>query len=233
MGNMIPVKAHDGGTFNAYLSVPRSGKGPGLLVLQEVFGVNDHIRAVTDRWAADGFVALAPDIFWRVEPGLNLGYTQESMLKAREIRGKLDMELVYQDIASTQAALKARSECNGRTACVGYCFGGFLTFMTAATTDVQAGVCYYGGGIERVMDRASSIKCPIMFHWGGQDGGIPIASREAERKGLAGYDLAEYYFYPDAQHGFNCDMRPSYNEAAAGLALTRSREFLKRTLGAS
>ena len=87
MGNMIPIKAHDGGTFNAYLSVPKSNKGPGLLVLQEVFGVNEHIRAVTDRWAADGYVALAPDIFWRVEPNVSLGYTQESMLKAREIRG--------------------------------------------------------------------------------------------------------------------------------------------------
>src|SRR5215471_3462889 len=107
----IEVRAHDGGTFQAYLSLPPSGSGPGLLVLQEIFGVNAHIKAVTDRWAAEGYVALAPDIFWRVEPGVGLAYTPDGMARGRALRQKLDLELALKDIAKTLARLRSLPEC--------------------------------------------------------------------------------------------------------------------------
>src|SRR5215472_13649658 len=211
----IKIRAHDGGTFQAYLSLPPAGSGPGLLVLQEIFGVNRHIRAVTDRWAAEGYVAVAPDIFWRVEPGVELDYTQEGMTKGRSLRQKLDLELVMKDIASTLAALRARPECDGKVAVVGYCFGGLLAYLTAARCEVDAAVSYYGGAVETRLDEAARIKCPIMFHYGEKDAAIPAAAREATRKALAGHDRAEFYVYAGAQHGFNCDARASFHPFAA------------------
>src|SRR5215467_2792165 len=115
----IRIRAHDGGSFQAYLSLPPSGSGPGLLVLQEIFGVNEHIRAVTDRWAAEGYVALAPDLFWRVEPAVELAYTPDGIAKGRALRQKLDLELTLKDIANTLDHLRSQPECKGNVAVVG------------------------------------------------------------------------------------------------------------------
>src|SRR6516164_6240840 len=125
-GQPMKIRAHDGGTFQAFLSLPPSGSGPGLLVLQEIFGVNAHIRAVTDRWAAEGYVALAPDIFWRVEPGVELPYTPDGVAKGRALRQKLAVDLTLKDIATTLDNLRSRPERKGNVAVVGYCFGGLL-----------------------------------------------------------------------------------------------------------
>src|SRR5262249_21809753 len=151
--------------FSGYLSLPPGGSGPGLIVLQEIFGVNAHIRAVTDRWAEEGYVAIAPDIFWRVEPGVELSYTPEGTQKGRELRQKLDLDQTVEDIAATLAALRARPECSGKAGVVGYCFGGLLAFLTAARTDVDAAISYYGGGIEARLEEVPRIECPIMFHY--------------------------------------------------------------------
>src|SRR5215472_7599821 len=186
-GQLIKVRAHDGGTFPAYLSLPPSGSGPGLLVLQEIFGVNAHIRAVTDRWAAEGYVALAPDIFWRVEPGVELPYTAVGIATGRALRQKLDLELTLKDIATALDHLRSRPERKGNVAVVGYCFGGLLAYLTAARRDIDAAIAYYGGGIETRLDEAPRIKCPIMFHYGGNDAAIPAAARESTRKALAGH----------------------------------------------
>jgi carboxymethylenebutenolidase len=230
-GNMIAIGAPGGGTFSAYLSIPPSGSGPGILVLQEIFGVNAHIRDVTDRWAEEGYVALAPDIFWRVEPGVQLDYTPDGMQKGRALRQKLDLELTLKDIAAALDTLKARPECTGKTAAVGYCFGGLLAYLTAARTGVDAAISYYGGGIETRTDEARRIKCPIMFHYGEKDGAIPLEAREAARKALAAHDHAEFYVYADAQHGFNCDRRASFHPFAADLARSRSIGFLRSAIG--
>lgn len=230
-GQKISVRAHDGGTFQAYLSLPPSGSGPGIIVLQEIFGVNFHIKAVTDRWAAEGYVAIAPDIFWRVEPGVELDYNAQGIEKGRALRQKLDMDLTIRDIASTLAALRARPESTGKTASVGYCFGGLLSYLTAAHCDVDAAISYYGGGIETRLEDASRIKCPIMFHYGEKDAAIPAGAREATRKALATHDRAEFYVYADAQHGFNCDARASYHPFATQLARSRSIGLLRQTIG--
>ena len=227
----INVRAHDGGAFQAYLSLPPSGSGPGLLVLQEIFGVNAHIRAVTDRWAAEVYVALAPDIFWRVEPGVELAYTPDGMARGRALRQKLDLELTLTDIAKTLDRLRSLPECRGNAAVVGYCFGGLLAYLTAARSDTDAAIAYYGGGIETRLDEAARIKCPIMFHYGDKDAAIPAAARESTRKALAGHDRAAFYVYADAQHGFNCDSRASFHPFAAQLARSRSVGLLRSTLG--
>src|SRR5215472_9423720 len=183
----IAVRAREGGTFKSYLALPPSGSGPGLLVLQEIFGVNSHIRAVTDRWAAQGYVALAPDLFWRVEPGVELAYTPDGIAKGRALRQKLDLELTLKDIATTLDHLRSRPERTGKVAVVGYCFGGLLAYLTAARRDIDAAIAYYGGGIETRLDEAPRIKCPIMFHYGENDTAIPAAARENTRRALVGH----------------------------------------------
>ena len=227
----ITITAENGNTFGAYLSLPPSGSGPGLLVLQEIFGVNSHIRAVTDRWAAEGYVAIAPDLFWRVEPALELPYNNEGIEKGRAARQKLDLDLTLKDIASTLDALRARSECTGKVAVLGYCFGGLLAYLTAARSKVDAAISYYGGGIETRLDEAGKITCPIMFHYGEKDAAIPSTAREATRQALAGHDRAEFYVYAEAQHGFNCDQRASFQPFAAQLARSRSIGLLRQTMG--
>ncbi len=227
----ITVAAHGGGSFGAYLSLPPSGAGPGLIVLQEIFGVNSHIRAVTDRWAAEGYVALAPDIFWRVEPGVELAYTSEGRDKGLALRQKLDLDLTLRDIAGALAAMRARPECTGKAAVVGYCFGGLLAYLTAAHCDIDAAISYYGGGIETRLAEAGRIKCPIMFHYGEKDAAIPETAREATRRALASHDRAQFYVYPEAQHGFNCDQRTSFHPFAAQLARSRSIGLLRQSIG--
>lgn len=227
----IDLRAHDGGRFQAYLSLPPSGSGPGLLVLQEIFGVNAHIKAVTDRWAAEGYVAIAPDIFWRIEPGVELAYTPDGTARGRALRQKLDLELTLKDIAGTFDQLRSRPECKGRAGVVGYCFGGLLAYLTAARCAPDAAIAYYGGGIETRLDEAPRIKCPIMFHYGEQDAAITAAARETTRKALAGHDRAEFYVYAGAQHGFNCNLRASFHPFATQLARSRSVGLLRGTLG--
>jgi carboxymethylenebutenolidase len=227
----MTIAAPGGGTFSGYLAAPPSGSGPGLLVLQEIFGVNRHIREITDRWAKEGYVALAPDLFWRAEPGVQLDYTPEGMQKGRALRQKLDLDLTVKDIGAALAALRARPEYRGKAAVVGYCFGGLLAYLTATRTDVDATISYYGGGIETHLAEASAIKCPIMFHYGEKDAAIPAAARESTRQALAAHDDAEFYVYRDAQHGFNCNLRASFHPFAAQLAASRSIGLLRRTIG--
>src|SRR5579885_3290782 len=160
-GHQVTIASHDGASFGGYISLPPSGSGPGLLVLQEIFGVNAHIRSVADRWAAEGYVALAPDIFWRIERGVELPYTSEGIAKGRALRQKLNLDVTLEDIGDAIVALRARPECTGRVASVGYCFGGLLSYLTAAHCGVDAAISYYGGGIETRLEEAARIKCPI------------------------------------------------------------------------
>ncbi len=151
-GQYLSVTAADGGKFQAYVAKPAQGSGPGLLVIQEIFGVNQHIRDVCDRYAEEGYVAMAPDIFWRMEPGVELGQTDQDMAKAFDFYGRFDVEKGISDIAQTIKVLRGLPECKGKVGCVGYCLGGFLSYLTACRTDVDVAVCYYGVGIEKALD---------------------------------------------------------------------------------
>ena len=221
----INVAATSGGKYGAYLSLPPAGKGPGLVLFQEIFGVNRHIRAVADQYALDGFVVLAPDLFWRDAPRVELGYEGADRERALVLMKGADPKLLAEDIKTTVAALRARPELAGKVGAVGYCMGGRLTYVAAATAGVDAASSFYGGGIQDHLDRVASISCPMQFHYGAKDTGIPMEAVEKVKAAFAG-KKAEFWIYPDAGHGFNCWDRASYHPASAALAHGRTLAFL-------
>jgi carboxymethylenebutenolidase len=216
-------------SFSGYLALPKSGKGPGVIIVQEIFGVNSHIRAVADQYAADGYIALAPDVFWRTQPRVELTYEGADRNKAMELMQKTNVDLAVEDIGAAATALRALPEVTGKVAAVGYCFGGRLVYLAAAQGSLDAGVCYYGGGIQNSLDAASKIKAPLEFHYGDLDAHIPADAVKSVKDAFAGRD-AQVFTYPNADHGFNCTDRASYNQKAAALAHGRTLVFLSEKL---
>ena len=139
----IDIPAQDGKTFKGYLALPPAGHGPGIVLIQEIFGVNEHIQSVADQYASDGYVVVAPDLFWRSEPGVQLGYGEEDWEQAFSLMQALDFDLAIDDLRRSVELLRGRDDCNGRVASVGYCMGGVLSFLSAANAGVDAAVCYY------------------------------------------------------------------------------------------
>jgi len=225
----IDIPSPDG-TFGGYLALPPAGGGPALLLFQEIFGVNPHIRGVVEQYALAGFVVLAPDIFWRQAPRVELGYVGDDQKRAYELMNGVTPAGVANDIAASVAALRARPEAAGRRlGAIGYCMGGRLTYVAAATAGIDAGVAYYGGGIQNQLALAPQVTCPMQFHYGAQDDHIPPAAVDAVRGAFDG-KAAEVFVYPDAGHGFNCWARASYHPASAALAHGRSLQFLAQRL---
>jgi carboxymethylenebutenolidase len=224
--------AADGGNFKAYLArADNAAKAPGLVVIQEIFGVNQHIRAVCDRYAEEGYNAIAPDIFWRIKPGTELAYDDEGIREGRELAARCDGELALSDIAAALRYVRGMPGGSGKAAVIGFCFGGRMAFLSAARLDPDVAISYYGGGIERHAAEAAAIRCPIMFHWGAEDAAIPPSAREAVRSALAAHDHAESYVYSGAGHGFNCDRRASFHPFAASLAHSRTLGLLHSVIG--
>jgi carboxymethylenebutenolidase len=226
----IDLKAADGGTFQGYLALPPTGKGPGLLLIQEIFGVNQHIRGVADQYASDGFTVLAPDIFWRLQPRVDLGYGDKDMQDGIALMQKLDFAAAVGDIASAVKALRGRPDCSGKVASMGYCMGGLLSYLAAANAGVDAAVCYYGGGIHTQLAQADKVRVPILFHFADNDGYIPLSAVEAVQAAFKGHKDATVVRYPNVDHGFNCWDRGAYNQGAAARARGLSLEFLARTI---
>jgi carboxymethylenebutenolidase len=230
----IDIKAKDGGTFRAYMSLPhgadKGAKGPGIVLIQEIFGVNSHIRGVADQYASDGYTVLAPDIFWRMQPMVDLGYGEKDFEQARGYMQKMDFAAAVKDLAATVAVLRGLPECTGKVASIGYCMGGMLSYLCAANAGVDAAVCYYGGGIHTKLDEAAKIKCPLLFHFAGDDAHIPAEAVESVKKTFAGREGVRIDVYPGANHGFNCWDRQAYNQQSAALARGRSLSFLATTI---
>jgi carboxymethylenebutenolidase len=226
----ISVATEGGEQYDAYLALPPAGSGPGLVLFQEIFGVNAHIRAVAEQYALDGFVVLAPDVFWRQQRRVDIGYEGEDMQRAMALVQGADREAMLRDIGTSVAALRARPELNGgKLGAIGYCMGGRLAYLAAATTDIDAAVAYYGGSIHDNLQRAATIGCPVQFHYAGIDRNIPPEAVEKVRAAMAGKE-AEFHLYPNAQHGFNCWARASYHAPSAALAHGRSLQFLAQHL---
>ncbi len=222
----MDIKASDGGSFKGYLSLPPLGKGPGIVLIQEIWGVNRHIRAVADQYAMDGYVVLAPDVFWRMQPMVDLGYDKEGSEKAFGLVKQVDFRKTTADLGSTVQALRALPECTGKVGSVGFCMGGYLSYMSAAHAGVDAAVCYYGGGIHGQLGEVPKIKCPIMLHYAEKDHFIPMDAVESVKKAFAGSSNARIDVYPGVDHGFNCWERPTYDQTSAALAHGRSLAFL-------
>ena len=226
----IDIQGADG-QFGAYLSLPRGGQGPGIVLLQEIFGVNQHIRNVADQYAADGYVVLAPDLFWRQGARIELGYDEVSWQRAVALKQATDTTQALDDIARSLAVLRAHPGTAGhKVAALGYCFGGLLSYHTAASGLVDAAVCYYGGGIQLGLDRAGQIQAPMLMHFGARDSHISadIVKTIAER--FDHNEAVEIQVYADAEHGFNCNHRSSYQQRAAAQAHGNTLLFLGENL---
>jgi carboxymethylenebutenolidase len=220
MGNHIRLIASDGHELGAWLSEPAGTPRAGLVVLQEIFGVTGHIRAVTDSFAAAGYLAIAPALFDRAEPGAVLDYGE--MTRGRDIMLKLDLDDVVRDIAAAVARVGAA----GKVGVIGYCWGGALADLAACRLPVDAAVSYYGGRTTSWLGEQPS--CPVQYHFGGKD---PLIPPEMVAQIRAGRPAGEFFIYPEAGHGFNCDERESFHRESAELALERASQFLDRHLG--
>jgi carboxymethylenebutenolidase len=222
----VPCEA---GSFGAFLALPPAGRGPGLVLFQEIFGVNEHIRQVAEQYALAGFVVLAPDVFWQQQRRVELGYDGADWLKARSLKAGTQVDTLVRDIQASVAALRARPEVNGaRVGALGYCMGGWLAYLAAAHAGVNAAVAYYGGGIQNHMAAAAHITCPVMFHYARIDEHIPPEAVDTVRSAMAGKGSHLYVY--EAEHGFNCWARKNYHPRSAAAALGRTLTFLAAEL---
>ena len=218
----IALRAADGQELGAYVAWPEGQPIAGLVVIQEIFGVNAHIRSVTDGYARDGFLAVAPALFDRIERGVDLGYEGTDAVKARSFLPRLNMEKAVWDV---EAAVHYAARSSGKkVGAIGYCWGGSLAWLAATRLPVSAAVGYYGGRIAAYAHEQP--KAPVMLHFGTQDAHIPKQDVDQVK---AAHPEIEVFWY-DAGHGFNCDARASYNAEAAQLARERSLAFLKKNL---
>ncbi len=222
----VSIASHDGQAFDAYLSLPPKGVGPGLVIIQEIWGVNQHIRTVADQYALDGYVVLAPDVFWRQQPRVDLQYNEADTELAYQYMKNLDGAHAVLDLQATAQALRARAEVNDKIASIGFCMGGRLSYALAATGAVDAAVCYYGGGIQNQLELAAQIEVPILFHYAALDAHIPATAVGAVQQAFAGRSNAQFQIYPEVGHGFNCWGRPLYHQRAAALARGRTLQWL-------
>ncbi len=222
------------GTFDGYLALPEGGPAPGVIVIQEIFGVNAHIQDVTRRVAEAGYAALAPDLFWSEQPGFTSGYSPEEIEVARGYKDKISLERAVQDVAAAMQTLSARPETgDGALGVTGFCWGGLMTYLAACRLQPACASSYYGGGIAGFLAEADDIACPMMFHFGEKDTGIPMEQVESIKQALGGKSGVEVHTYPEADHGFNCDLRSSYHAPSAQLAWRRTLEFLRENLAAN
>ncbi|MFN4900775.1 MAG: dienelactone hydrolase family protein [Betaproteobacteria bacterium] len=226
----ISVKNTRNEQFDAYVSLPPTGRGPGLVILQEIFGVNEHIRAVADQYAADGYCVIAPDIFWREGRKIELAYDPQGFERGLGLLGKLNIDQTAIDLQATVTALKQLSACTGKVGSLGFCMGGLLSFIAAAEAGVDTAVCYYGGGIHQHLDRAKKIRCPVLFHFADQDAYIPQQAVQAVRKSLGGRKNVRVIVHAGVDHGFNCWRRPAWNQVTAARARGQSLVHLSESL---
>ncbi len=223
MGNSLTLTAEDSHTLAGYRADPAGKPRAGIVVIQEIFGVNQHIRKVTDGFAAEGYAALAPAIFDRVQRDFEIGYAPSDVETGRATRGKIQLDDMVADVRAAVKALQAEGL---KVGVVGYCLGGTLAWLAATRIDgVAAAVCYYGGGI--AASASERPRCPVLIHWGETDASIPPDHWETVKKA---HPTVPAHVYP-AGHGFNCDERGSWHAESAALAKKRTLDFFREHLG--
>jgi len=231
MGETIRIQV-EGGEMSAYVARPTAAKAPAVMVLQEIFGVNAVMRDITDGLAEQGFLAICPDLFWRIEPGVDItDGTEAEWKKAFALMNAFDAGAGVKDIAATLARIRSDPGCNGRVGAVGFCLGGQLAWLTATRTDADAAVSYYGVGIEGLLGESANLRKPVMLHLAEADGFVPPPAQAAIREGLAGQALATIHTYPGRDHAFARVGGEHYHAADAALAGERSLAFLRAHLG--
>ena len=229
MGQFIDLKSADGFSFPAYVAKPAGAPKGAIVVVQEIFGVNSHIRSVADGYAAQGYLAVAPATFHRVKSGVDLGYTGDDMQAGMGLKAAVEALPAPGVQADIQSAIDyAAKESGGKVGIVGFCYGGLLTWRSAcASSGLSAAVPYYGGGVTTPEEIARTHKVPVLAHFGDKDHWITLDTVEAFKKA---HPEVEVHVYA-ADHGFNCDQRGSYDAAAAKLALERTLAFFAQHVG--
>ena len=220
----VKVPSKSGGEFSAYVALPVR-PGPAIVVIQEIFGVNANIRSICDFLAARQFVAIAPDLYWRTKPCLEfIPLTQAE--EARVVRAKTDDNLAVDDVAATMELIKKHPHCTGRAGVSGYCWGGMISYLTAVRHKPEAAVCYYGVGIDKHLDEAKNLACPVMFHYAGLDqfAGPDVAAKVKET--FAGDKRVAVHEYPKVGHAFARQGGAHFDAKAADLAEMRTISFL-------
>ncbi len=232
MADYIDVAATDGsGSFKAYIARPESGSGPVIIALQEIFGVNAGMREICDDLAKEGYIAICPDLFWRMKPGVDI--TDKSKEEWDEAFGyfqNFDHGKGMEDIAATVAAARAIGGGSGKVGAVGYCLGGLLAFNTSAETDVDASVSYYGVGLDTKLDDKDKITTPLLMHIAEEDGFVDKDAQARIKAGLADNDQIAIHSYAGVDHAFARPDGVNWDEAAATLANSRTRDFFQANL---
>lgn len=230
MGQMITIPGKDG-SFGGYLAAPANGTGPGIVVIQEIFGINDVMRQMADRLAADGFFALAPDLFWRLQPGIQLtDKTDAEWKEALDLMGRFDIGKGVEDIQASITTLRGLTGVGGKVGAVGYCLGGLLAYLTATRTDADASVGYYGVNLPKFLGEAGNIKAPLMLHIAENDSFSSLEAREQVMVGLMDNPLATLHVYDGVDHAFARPGGKNWNAQAAQTANARTDLFFREHL---
>jgi carboxymethylenebutenolidase len=231
MGERITISAQ-GGEFSAYVARPQAAKAPAVVVIQEIFGVNKVMRDITDGLAGQGYLAICPDLFWRIEPGIDITDQSEAeWKKAFELFNAFDVDQGVKDIQATITAIRGDAGCNGKVGAVGFCLGGLLAFLTATRTDADAAVSYYGVGIENRTAEAETLARPLLMHIAEEDQFVPKAAQAVILKALKDHPQVEIHTYPGRDHAFAREGGEHYHAGDARAAGERSLAFFKRTIG--
>lgn len=230
MGETTTISGADG-AFSAYVARPAAARAPAVVVIQEIFGVNAVMRAITDGLAGQGFLAICPDLFWRIEPGIELTDQSEADWKrAFELFNAFDVDKGVTDIAATIAQIRADGGCTGKVGAVGFCLGGLLAWLAATRTDVDAAVAYYGVGIERHLGEAERLARPVMLHIAEEDQFVPKPAQEAIHRALGAHRQATLHAYPGRDHAFARPGGEHHHPGDARAAGERSLAFFRKHL---
>lgn len=222
----ITIKSLDGKSFGAYVAAPKNGNGPGIIVIQEIFGVNAVMRGICDALAAKGYIAVCPDLFWRLEPGIQI--TDQSAVewdRAFELYKAFDVEAGVRDLLATLAHLRQTKGCSGKVGTVGYCLGGKLAFLMASRSDVDCAVSYYGVGLDGLLQEVHDVRNPLLLHIAALDKFVPPDARAKILTSIARNPVITAYTYPGVDHAFARPNGQNFNQEAANLANQRSADF--------
>lgn len=229
----IIIPSKDGQSFSAYIAIPEKTPAPAVILIQEIFGVNQEMREKCDTLAAQGFLAICPDLFWRLEPGVQLtDKTEAEWAKAFDLMNRFDVDQGIDDLRATCHSVTGHAQSTGKVGCVGYCLGGKLAYLMAARTKIAASVSYYGVGLDQLTDEVPSITNPLLMHIAEEDKFVDKTAQATIKTAIAANPNITAHSYPGVNHAFARLNGEHYDAAAAQLADGRTLEFLRATLGA-
>lgn len=228
----LEIPSKDGASFAAYLAVPDKRPAPAVVVIQEIFGVNAELRAKCDALAEQGFLAVAPDLFWRIEPGVDLtDKTEAEWQKAFSLYNKFDVDKGIEDLRATLHTIRGHAWCSGRVGAIGYCLGGKLAYLLSTRSSTDCAVSYYGVGIENLLSESAAIRHPLLMHIAGKDEYVPPEAQKAITAALKDNPLVALHSYPESKHAFSRLNGQNYDANAAKTAHARTLSFLTKHLG--